>query len=69
MLKDSGGKAVRLPASSINLNAQAERLVLSIKSECLNRLVPLGESHLRSAINEFIRHYDAERHRQVSTTA
>ncbi|MBW2459980.1 MAG: hypothetical protein JRI68_36165 [Deltaproteobacteria bacterium] len=29
MLKDSGVKAVRLPARSPNLNAQAERFVLS----------------------------------------
>jgi hypothetical protein len=32
---------------SRNLNAQAERFVLSIKSECLERIVPLGEGHLR----------------------
>jgi transposase InsO family protein len=64
MLKESGVNVVRLPARSPDLNAYAERFVLSIKSECLNRLVPLGESHLRSAINEFIRHYHAERHHQ-----
>ena len=28
--------------------------MLSIKSECLNRLVPLGENHLRHAVTEFI---------------
>jgi len=36
-------KAVRLPAMSPNLSAYAERFVLSIKSECLERIVPLGE--------------------------
>ncbi len=30
-------------------NAFAERFVLSIKSECLDKLVPLGERHLRAA--------------------
>jgi putative transposase len=64
MLRDSGVKAVRLPARSPNLNAQAERFVLSIKSECLNRMIPLGENHLRSAINEFVRHYHSERPHQ-----
>ena len=33
----------RLPPSSPNLNAYAERFVLSIGSECLDRIVPLGE--------------------------
>jgi len=47
--------AVRLPAHSPNINAFAERFVLSIKSDCLERLVPLGESHLRLAIAEYMR--------------
>ena len=64
MLKESGVKVVRLPARSPNLNAHAERFVLSIKSECLNRMIPLGERHLRSAITEFIRHYHGERPHQ-----
>ena len=32
---------------SPNLNAYAERFVRSIKEECLHRVVPLGEAHLR----------------------
>jgi putative transposase len=42
ILKGSGVKAVRLPPMSPNLNAFAERFVLSIKSECLERIVPPG---------------------------
>lgn len=64
MLKDSGVEPLRLPARSPNLNAYAERFVLSIKSECLNRIVPLGEAHLRHAVSEFAGHYHAERHHQ-----
>ena len=55
---------MRLPAHSPNLNAFAERFVLSIKSECLERLVPLGESHLRLAIAEYVEHYHLERNHQ-----
>jgi putative transposase len=55
---------VRLPARSPNLNAQAERFVLSIKSECLNRMIPMSENHLRSAITEYVSHYQVERHHQ-----
>ncbi len=38
--------------------------MLSIKSECLNRLVILGEQHLRRAIAEYVQHYHHERTRQ-----
>ena len=47
ILRAAGVTPVRLPAKSPNLNAYAERFVRSIKEECLNRIVPLGESHLR----------------------
>jgi len=63
-LKDSDVHPLRLPARSPNLNAHAERFVLSIKSECLNRIVPLGEEHLRRAMTEYIRHYHGERPHQ-----
>jgi len=55
---------MRLPAHSPNLNAFAKRFVLSIKSECLERLVPLGESHLRLASSECMRRYQLERNHQ-----
>jgi transposase InsO family protein len=64
MLKHSGTKPVRLPARSPNLNAFAERFVLSIKSECLSKIIPLGERHLRSAIKEYMKHYHFERNHQ-----
>jgi putative transposase len=57
-------KPIKLPAQSPDLNAFAERFVLSIKSECLDRLIPLGERHLRRAITEFVEHYHAERNHQ-----
>ena len=47
LLRDSGVKPLRLPANSPNLNAYAERFVLSIRRECLDRFVPLNERHLR----------------------
>jgi hypothetical protein len=53
-----------LPARNPNLNAFAERFVLSIKRECLDRMVPLGERHLRRAVSEFVAHYHAERNHQ-----
>jgi putative transposase len=64
ILKQGGVKVLRLPAKSPNLNAFAERFVLSIRTECLNRIVPLGEAHLRQAIGEFVQHYHHERNHQ-----
>src|SRR5262249_36740283 len=50
-----------LPARSPNLNAFAERFVESVKAECLDRIVPLGETHLRAAVRTFADHYHEER--------
>ena len=63
-LRDAGVTPLRLPARSSNLNAFAERFVGSIKSECLGRIVPLGEAHLRAAIRAFMDHYHEERPHQ-----
>jgi transposase InsO family protein len=50
--------------STAQANAFAERFVGSVKSECLDRLVPLGETHLRAAIRAFVDHYHEERPHQ-----
>jgi putative transposase len=42
-------------------DAYAERFVGSVRRECLSRIIPLGHRHLRHAVLEFIRHYNAER--------
>jgi putative transposase len=64
LLKEAGVTPLLLPARSPNLNAYAERFVLSIKSECLDRIVPLSEDHLRRAIGSYVEHYHSERHHQ-----
>ena len=55
---------IRLPPKSPNLNAYAERFVRSIKEECLTRVVPLGERHVRRLVYEYIEHYHRERNHQ-----
>jgi len=64
MLRDTRTKPLRLPRRSPDLNSVCERFVLSIKSECLDKIIPLGEKHLRKAIKEFMAHYHAERNHQ-----
>ena len=62
--KDSGVKPIKLPPRSPNLNSHAERYVLSIKSECLNRFMVFGEKMLWEIIKEFNEHYHCERNHQ-----
>ena len=64
ILESGGVQPIRLPRRSPNLNAYAERFVRSIKEECLNRVVPLGERHLRLLVREYVEHYHRERNHQ-----
>ena len=64
LLRDNGVTIVRLPRKSPNLNAFAERFVLSVRTECLNCFIPLGEGHLRWALAEYMAHYHGERNHQ-----
>jgi transposase InsO family protein len=63
-LKTSGVRPVRLPPRSPNLNAYAERWIGSVRRECLARVIPLGERHLRQIIHEYVEHYHTERPHQ-----
>jgi len=63
-LRSAGVHVVQTPVRAPNCNAHAERFVRSIKFECLHRLIPLGECHLRHAIHEYVAHYHYERNHQ-----
>ena len=49
---------------SPNLNPTAERFVRSIKDECLDRMIFVGQASLRRAVAEYMSHYHAERNHQ-----
>ena len=63
-LAHAGIEPVRLPRRSPNLNAYVERFNRSIQEECLDRVVPLGEAHLRKLVREYVSHYHEERPHQ-----
>jgi hypothetical protein len=52
------------PVPGAERNAHAERVVRPIKDECLNRVIPMGERHLRRTLHEFVEHDHRERHHQ-----
>jgi transposase InsO family protein len=64
ILKSSGTKIVRTSIQAPNMNAFSERFVLSIKSECLDRMIFVGGESLDRAIREFMIHYHGERPHQ-----
>ena len=64
LIQDRGTKVIRLPPMSPNLNAYAERFVRSIKDECLNRMIFIGQASLRRAVAEYMEHYHLERNHQ-----
>jgi putative transposase len=63
-LSEAGIQVVQTPYQAPNANAYAERFVRSIKQECLNRVIPLGERHLRQTIAAYLEHYHRERNHQ-----
>jgi transposase InsO family protein len=63
-LNDEGVRIIRTPAYAPNCNAYAERFVRSIKEECVDRVILLGERHLRRVLAEFVARYHAERNHQ-----
>jgi transposase InsO family protein len=63
-LREAGIRVVLIPERAPNANAYAERFVRSIKGECLDRVIPLGERHFRRIIAQFVAHYHRERNHQ-----
>jgi transposase InsO family protein len=63
-LREAGIRVVLIPERAPNANAYAERFVRSIKEECLDRIVPIGERHFRRALAEYVEHYHLERNHQ-----
>jgi len=55
---------VLLPPRSPNCNAHVERFMLSLKSECVDRMIFFGEASLWKALREFESHYHEERNHQ-----
>jgi putative transposase len=47
-------------------NAIAERWIASARRECLDRMLTVGERHLRLVLTEYVDHYNAHRpHREL----
>src|SRR5215475_6012956 len=56
-----GVKVWHTPPQSPQANAFCERLVGTVRRECLDFLIPLSERHLRGMLREWVGHYNEGR--------
>jgi hypothetical protein len=61
VLRSEGARVICTPIRSPKANAFGERLVKTMRRECLDHLLILGECHLRWILGEYLRHYNEER--------
>jgi transposase InsO family protein len=59
--KGFGVRVLRTPPQSPQANAFCERLVGTMRRECLDFLIPLNEKHLRRLLMQWVRHYNSGR--------
>ena len=59
-----GVEIIRTPFRAPNANAIAERWVRSVRAECLDHLLVLGEAHLRRVLTAYADYYNHARPHQ-----
>ncbi len=52
---------IRTPVQAPNANAYAERWVRTVRSDCLDRILVLGQRHLEHVLRVYRRHYNEHR--------
>jgi transposase InsO family protein len=56
-----GVEVLRSPVASPKANAICERVIGTIRRECLDWLIPISEAHLRAILKEWVAHYNGGR--------
>jgi putative transposase len=61
VLADAGIEVVKIPPRSPRANAYAERFVLTARTEVTDRMLILGQRHLRTILTQYAAHYNGRR--------
>ena len=61
VLADAGIEAVKIPPRSPRANAYSERFVLTARTEVTDRMLIVGQRHLRTILAQYEAHYNGRR--------
>jgi putative transposase len=61
-LEAMGLTVLKTPVRAPQANAFCERVIGTIRRECLDFMIPRGERHVRAILREWVRHYNAVGH-------
>jgi putative transposase len=67
VFRSEGARVIITPIRAPNANAFAERVVGTVRAECLDWMLILGRRHLDRVLGEYARHYNSQRpHRSLA---
>jgi putative transposase len=61
VFQTEGARVIRTPVRAPNANAHAERLVRTVRSECLDWILILGRRQLERVLWTYVDHYNRQR--------
>lgn len=64
VFRSEGADIVRTPSRTPNANAHAERIVRTVRTECLDHLLIVNARHLERVLRSYVRHYNDHRPHQ-----
>ena len=64
VFQSEGVMIIRTPFRAPNANAVAERMIRSVREECLDRILILGERHLDRVLTAYVKYYNHARPHQ-----
>ncbi len=61
VIRSEGARVIRTPIRAPNANAYAERVIETIRAECLDWTLVLGRGHLDRTLRTYAKHYNCKR--------